>query len=96
LPGFFRSAEIKKALAFGGVGGQSGAGRRPLVEAYENKRYDFGTADPVEAIKFRMEQGGRTPRDLEPFIEEFSYSPMLKTAKLYMPRSQSLEHQSKA
>ena len=39
-----------------------------IVEAYENKHYDFGSADPVEAIKFRMEQGGLTPRDLEPFI----------------------------
>ena len=39
-----------------------------LVEAYENKHYDFGSADPVEAIKFRMEQVGLTPRDLEPFI----------------------------
>ena len=39
-----------------------------LIEAYENKHYDFGPADPVEAIKFRMEQEGLTPRDLEPFI----------------------------
>ena len=39
-----------------------------LVEAYENKHYDFGPADPVDAIKFRMEQEGLTPRDLEPFI----------------------------
>ena len=39
-----------------------------LVEAYENKHYDFGPADAVEAIKFRMEQEGLTPRDLEPFI----------------------------
>ena len=39
-----------------------------LVEAYENKRYDFGPADPVEAIKFRMEQEGLMPRDLEPYI----------------------------
>ena len=39
-----------------------------LVEAYENKHYDFGPADPVEAIKFRMEQQGLTARDLEPFI----------------------------
>lgn len=39
-----------------------------LVEAYENKRYDFGSADPVEAIKFRMEQQGLTARDLERFI----------------------------
>ena len=39
-----------------------------LVEAYENKHYDLGPADPVEAIKFRMEQQGLTARDLEPFI----------------------------
>ena len=36
--------------------------------AYENKHCDFGPADPVEAIKFRMEQQGLTARDLEPFI----------------------------
>ena len=39
-----------------------------LVEAYESKHYDFGPADAVEAIKFRMEQEGLMPRDLEPFI----------------------------
>jgi HTH-type transcriptional regulator/antitoxin HigA len=39
-----------------------------LVEAYENKHHNFGPADPIEAIKFRMEQEGLTPRDLEPFI----------------------------
>jgi len=39
-----------------------------LIEAYENKHYAFGPADPVEAIKFRMEQQGLTPRDLEPYI----------------------------
>jgi HTH-type transcriptional regulator/antitoxin HigA len=39
-----------------------------LIEAYENKHYDFGPADPVEAIKFRMEQEGLTARDLEPYI----------------------------
>lgn len=39
-----------------------------LIEAYENRHYAFGPADPVEAIKFRMEQQGLTARDLEPFI----------------------------
>jgi len=39
-----------------------------LIEACENKHYDFGPADPVEAIKFRLEQEGLTPRDLEPYI----------------------------
>jgi HTH-type transcriptional regulator/antitoxin HigA len=39
-----------------------------LVEAYERKHHDFGPADPVEAIRFRMEQLGLTPRDLERYI----------------------------
>jgi HTH-type transcriptional regulator/antitoxin HigA len=39
-----------------------------LVEAYENKHYPVGPADPVEAIKFRMEQQGLAAKDLEPFI----------------------------
>ena len=39
-----------------------------LAEAYENKHYDFGPADPVEAIKFRMEQQGLAAKDLEPYI----------------------------
>lgn len=39
-----------------------------LIEVYENKHYPIGPADPVEAIKFRMEQQGLTPRDLEAYI----------------------------
>jgi HTH-type transcriptional regulator / antitoxin HigA len=39
-----------------------------LVEAYENKHYRFELPDPVEAIKFRMEQKGLTPKDLVPMI----------------------------
>jgi HTH-type transcriptional regulator/antitoxin HigA len=39
-----------------------------LIEAYERKHYDFGPSDPVEAIRFRMEQQGLSARDLEPFI----------------------------
>ncbi len=39
-----------------------------LIEAYENRHYPISASDPVEAIKFRMEQQGLTPKDLEPFI----------------------------
>lgn len=39
-----------------------------LVEAYEAKFYPIDLPDPVEAIKFRMEQGGLTPKDLMPAI----------------------------
>lgn len=36
-----------------------------LVEAYEAKHYAICPPDPVEAIKFRMEQLGMTRKDLE-------------------------------
>lgn len=39
-----------------------------LIEAYENKHYPIGPADPIEAIKFRMDQQGLTARDLEAYI----------------------------
>lgn len=35
-----------------------------LVEAYEAKHYPIDLPDPVEAIKFRMDQAGLTPKDL--------------------------------
>ncbi|MBG7602717.1 MAG: transcriptional regulator [Gammaproteobacteria bacterium] len=39
-----------------------------LVEAYESKHYPLDLPDPVEAIKFEMEQKGLTIKDLEPMI----------------------------
>lgn len=39
-----------------------------LIEGYERKYYPITAADPVDAIKFRMEQQGLTQKDLEPFI----------------------------
>ncbi len=39
-----------------------------LIEAYEAKHYPIAAPDPVEAIKFRMEQQGLKPKDLEPMI----------------------------
>lgn len=39
-----------------------------LVEAYERRHYPMASPDPVEAIKFRMEQSGLTVKDLEPMI----------------------------
>jgi HTH-type transcriptional regulator / antitoxin HigA len=39
-----------------------------LVEAYERKHFQLDLPDPVEAIKFRMEQKGMTPKDLVPMI----------------------------
>jgi len=39
-----------------------------LVEAYEAKHYPLDLPDPIEAIKYHMEQRGLAPRDLEPYI----------------------------
>ena len=39
-----------------------------LIEAYEAKHYQISPPDPVEAIKFRMEQAGLKPKDLQPMI----------------------------
>ncbi|MFN9805153.1 MAG: type II toxin-antitoxin system HigA family antitoxin [Betaproteobacteria bacterium] len=39
-----------------------------LVQAYEARHFPIGAPVPVEAIKFRMEQGGLTVKDLEPII----------------------------
>ncbi len=39
-----------------------------LVEAYEEKHYPLDPPDPIDAIKFRMEQMGLTREDLEPYI----------------------------
>ena len=39
-----------------------------LVEAYEAKHFRIEAPDPIEAIRFRMEQGGLTVKDLVPSI----------------------------
>ena len=39
-----------------------------LVEAYERQHFPLELPDPVEAIKFVMEQRGLTVKDLEPMI----------------------------
>jgi HTH-type transcriptional regulator/antitoxin HigA len=39
-----------------------------LIDAYEADHYPMDPPDPVEAIKFRMEQQGLTRRDLEEII----------------------------
>lgn len=39
-----------------------------LVEAYEREHHPIDPPDPIEAIRFRMEQMGLTRKDLEPFI----------------------------
>jgi len=39
-----------------------------LVGDYEDKHYPISPPDPIDAIKFRMEQSGLTRKDLEPYL----------------------------
>ena len=39
-----------------------------LIDAYESEHFPMEAPDPIEAIKFRMEQQGLTRRDLEGII----------------------------
>jgi HTH-type transcriptional regulator/antitoxin HigA len=39
-----------------------------LIDAYEAEHYPMDPPNPIEAIKFRMEQQGLTRKDLEPLI----------------------------
>ncbi|MEZ4772326.1 MAG: helix-turn-helix domain-containing protein [Bacteroidia bacterium] len=39
-----------------------------LIEKYEDEHYPIGTVDPIEAIKFRMEQMGMKQKDLAEII----------------------------
>ena len=43
-----------------------------LVEAYEAKHHPIDLPDPIEAIRFRMEQGGLTVKDLVPSIGQLN------------------------
>jgi HTH-type transcriptional regulator/antitoxin HigA len=39
-----------------------------LIQAWERKHFPIELPDPIEAIKFRMEQSGLVIKDLEPMI----------------------------
>ncbi len=39
-----------------------------LVQAFEAKHHPIDPPDPIEAIKFRMDQSGMTGKDLVPYI----------------------------
>ena len=39
-----------------------------VIEDYEKARWPIGLPDPVDAIRFCMDQQGLTRRDLEPYV----------------------------
>lgn len=43
-----------------------------LVEKYEDERFPIAAPDPIEAIRFRMEQEELTPADLQLYLQSKS------------------------
>jgi HTH-type transcriptional regulator/antitoxin HigA len=66
-----------------------------LIEAYERKHYPIGPPTPIEAIKFRMEQQGLTPKDLQPMIGGLNrvYEVLAGKRQLTMPMIRRLHQQ---
>jgi len=66
-------AALKEVEALMGAKANTADGERldvlvTLIEAYERKHFPIELPDPVEAIKFQMDQKGLTPKDLKPMI----------------------------
>ena len=66
-------AALEEVAALWGAASNTPAGDRldvlaTLIDVYEAKHHAMDPPDPVEAIKFRMEQQGMTRKDLEDII----------------------------
>src|SRR5258708_4613603 len=66
-------AALKEVERLWGAKAKTGDGDRldvlaTLIDAYEAVQYPMDPPDPIEAIKFRVEQQGLTRRDLEELI----------------------------
>jgi HTH-type transcriptional regulator/antitoxin HigA len=66
-------AALEEVAALWGAASGTAKGDRldvlaTLIDAYEAKHHAMDPPDPIEAIKFRMEQQGMTRKDLEDII----------------------------
>ena len=66
-----------------------------LIEEYEKRHYPIEAPDPIEAIKFRMEQQGLTVKDLEPAIGKANrvYEVLNRKRSLTLPMIRRLHAQ---
>jgi HTH-type transcriptional regulator/antitoxin HigA len=66
-----------------------------LVEAYEAKHFPIDLPDPIEAIKFRMEQSGLVAKDLVPMIGRLNrvYEILNRKRALTLPMIRKLHSQ---
>ena len=71
-PEDYESALSEVEALWGSAGGTPGGDRLDvlvtLIDAYESQHFPMDPPDPIEAIKFRMEQQGLTRKDLESII----------------------------
>ena len=63
-----------------------------LIQAYEAKHHPITPPDPIEAIKFRMEQSGLAIKDLEPMIGRSNrvYEVLARKRPLTLPMVRAL------
>lgn len=66
-----------------------------LIEAYEKQHFPMALPDPVEAIKFRMEQSGLSAKDLVPMIGRLNrvYEVLGRKRALTLPMIRALHEQ---
>ena len=66
-----------------------------LIQAYEAKHYPIDPPDPIDAIKFRMEQQGLTVKDLVPMIGQPNrvYEVLARRRPLTLPMIRRLHTQ---
>mgnify|MGYP000875830184 FL=1 len=66
-----------------------------LIQAYERKHYPIDPPDPIEAIKFRMDQQGLSVADLEPMIGRRNrvYEVLARRRSLTLPMIRRLHTQ---
>lgn len=66
-----------------------------LIEEYEKRHHPIEAPDPIEAIKFRMEQQGLTVKDLEPAIGKANrvYEVLNRKRSLTLPMIRRLHAQ---
>jgi HTH-type transcriptional regulator/antitoxin HigA len=58
-----------------------------LIEAYKAKHYPIAPPDPIDAIRFRIDQQGLSVHDLEPMIGRANrvYEILVRTRPLTLP-----------
>lgn len=63
-----------------------------LVQAWEATHFPIDTPDPIEAIRFRMEQAGLTVKDLVPYIGQANrvYEVLNRKRSLTLPMIRKL------